>query len=221
MTTWLSGWWKSDGDAGSKSGRNNKVSYKLLVDQTDSPGPFGVGKVRMMTQNRYDDEDAIESGSLLEENYRVSIEFWMLWSRGVWRRNDWIARTRTQRRRLTKYGALYANTRKNVIQLLLLFTCCFTSVEECVRRTSFITFIRMKEWARSEHTKFDGLVFSRFPTLGPLSQTGKQSQSKKRLHTRQMKLTLILCTRQSVRRAHSTHMRSTDEIQCKTNERIF
>lgn len=45
----------------------------MLVDQTDSPRSFGAGKVRTMTQNRYDDEDAIESGSLLEENYHVSI----------------------------------------------------------------------------------------------------------------------------------------------------
>lgn len=67
MKTWLSRW---------RSGRNSKISYKLLVDQTDSHSQFGANKVKMTTQNRNDDEDAayaIESGGLLGEKYHVSV----------------------------------------------------------------------------------------------------------------------------------------------------
>lgn len=70
MKTWLSGW---------RSGRNNKITYKLLVDQTDSHRQFGGKKVRIASQSRGDEEDdedaayVLESGGLLDEKYRVSI----------------------------------------------------------------------------------------------------------------------------------------------------
>lgn len=70
MKTWLSGW---------RSGRSNKINYKLLVDQTDSHRQFGGKKVKMASQSRDEEDDeeaahaALESGGLLDEKYRVSI----------------------------------------------------------------------------------------------------------------------------------------------------
>lgn len=77
MKMWLPGWRKSDSnDSGNHDVRNNKIYYKLLMDQTDVHHQFGGNKVKLMTQSQNDDEEAtykIECDNLMDENPHVSI----------------------------------------------------------------------------------------------------------------------------------------------------
>lgn len=73
MKTWLSWWSKSDSIDSTRRGQHNKISYKLLVDQTEPHLPlYDVNKGNMTASHRIDEDvtsHAIENGSSLDEQY--------------------------------------------------------------------------------------------------------------------------------------------------------